>query len=192
MVIRLNLAQSHNRMKPTLCIAQTALFLTLSVSRVGAFSLLGPYASWKDQSLSYKQPGDIGGPMDINEEYRWNVPVVTHAFDQSFLDYFGSNGVAAVEQAIGVINGLPPASGIDLTNFPLESRLLNSLANAHHQYDLRTATLGLLLEQMGLSQPFRYVFTMRRFDWSFFCPSGGLCGTGEQTWPPGTIPETTS
>src|ERR1035441_6312107 len=108
--------------KRWLCIIQTAVLLTLSVSRIEAFSLLGPYASWMDQTLAYKQPDDIGGPMDINEEYRWNVPLVTYAFDQSFLDYFGSNGVAAVEQAIGVINDLPPASSIDLTNFPLESR----------------------------------------------------------------------
>ncbi len=84
-------------MKAHSCLLQTAALLTLSVARVGAFSLLGPYADWMDQTLAYKQPGDIGGPMDINEEYRWNVPVVTYAFDQSFLDYFGSNGAAAVE-----------------------------------------------------------------------------------------------
>jgi len=142
-----------------------------------------------DQTLAYKQPGDIGGPMDINEEYRWNVPVVTYAFDQSFLDYFGSNGVAAVEQAIGIINGLPPASGIDLTNFPLDSRRYNHLAGTELQYDLKTATLGLLLEQMGLAQPVRNVFALRQFDWSFFCPSHCLWSIDELTWPPGTIPE---
>jgi hypothetical protein len=176
-------------MKPKLCLVQTAVFLTLSVARLGAFSLLGPYASWMDQTLAYKQPGDIGGPMDINEEYRWNVPVVTYAFDQSFLDYFGSNGVAAVERAIGVINALPPASGMDLTNFPLATRLYNYLAGAQDQYDLKTATLGLLLEQMGLAPPIRNVFALRRFDWLFFCPAPGLYFLDEMTWPPGTIPQ---
>jgi hypothetical protein len=127
--------------------------------------------------------------MDINEEYRWNVPVVTYAFDQSFLEYFGSNGVAAVEQAIGVVNELPPASSIDLTNFPLGSRLFNQLAGAENQYDLKTATLGLMLEQMGLADPIRYVFALRRFDWNYFCPSGGLWFMDELSWPPGTIPE---
>ena len=32
--------------------------------------------------------GDIGGPMDVTNEYRWNVPVLTYGFDQSFVDYF--------------------------------------------------------------------------------------------------------
>jgi hypothetical protein len=158
-------------MTQKLSIIQTALLLALSVVQVEAFSLLGPYASWMDQTLGYKQPDDIGGPMDINEEYRWNVPVVTYAFDQSFLDYFGSNGVAAVEQAIGIINQLPPASSIDLANFPLESWRLNQLANAQYQNDLRTATLGLLLEQMGLADPIRYVFVLRRFDWHLYTNS---------------------
>ena len=127
--------------------------------------------------------------MAINEEYRWNVPVVTYAFDQSFLEYFGSNGVAAVEQAIGVINDLPPASSVDLTNFPLNSRRFNQLAGTQYQYDLKTATLGLLLEQMGLAQPTRYVFALRRFDWDFFHPSPPLYTMNERTWPLGTIPE---
>jgi hypothetical protein len=126
--------------------------------------------------------------MDINEEYRWNVPVVTYAFDQSFLDYFGSNGVAAVQQAIGVINDLPPASSIVLTNFPLESRRVNQLTATQNQYDLKTATLGLLLEQMGLAQPIRNVFTLRQFDWNHFL-IGNYWYMDEATWPPGTIPE---
>ena len=179
----------YDVMKWRLCIIQTVVLLTLSVARVEAFSLLGPYASWMDQTLGYKQPNDIGGPMDINEEYRWNVPLVTYAFDQSFLDYFGSNGVAAVEQAIGLINELPPASSFDLTNFPMGSRRLNQLAGAQNQYDLKTATLGLLLEQMGLAHPIRYVFAMRRFDWNFFFPVPGQYRADELNWPPETIPE---
>ncbi|MCX6923008.1 MAG: hypothetical protein NT154_07345, partial [Verrucomicrobia bacterium] len=176
-------------MKRKLCVIQTTVLLALSVTPVGAFSLLGAYANWMNQTLGYKQPGDIGGPMDINEEYRWNVPVVTYAFDQSFLDYFGSNGVAAVEQAIGVINQLPPASSIYLTNYPLDSRRINMLANAQNQYDLKTAALGLLLEQMGLAQPIRCVFALRRFDWNYFLPSPNQWLLDEMNWPPGTIPE---
>jgi len=175
-------------MNGRLCIIQTAVLLALSVARVGAFSLLGPYASWMTPTLGYQQEDDIGGPMDINEEYRWNVPVVTYGFDQSFVDYFGSNGVAAVEQAIGVINDLPPASSIVLTNFPLESMRVNPLAAAQNQYDLKSATLGLLLEQMGLADPIRYVFTLRQFDWNHFL-IGNYWYMDEATWPPGTIPE---
>ena len=72
------------------------LVLMLFAPRARAFSLLGPYTDWMYQTNGYRQPADIGGPMDINEDYRWNVPLVTYGFDQSFLDYFGSNGVAAV------------------------------------------------------------------------------------------------
>jgi hypothetical protein len=181
--------QALGRMTRKVFLIWAMVFLALSVARVGAFSLLGPYASWMDQTLAYRQPDDIGGPMDINEEYRWNVPVVTYAFDRSFLDYFGSNGVAAVEQAISIINDLPPASSMELTNYPLWSRYYNFQAGYQYQYDLATATLGLLVEQMGLAEPTRYVFTMRKFDWTFFFPSGFRLFTGEATWPPGTIPE---
>ena len=67
---------------------------------------------WIAQTTFADPFGDIGGPMDIGDGYRWNVPVVTYGFDQSFLDYFGTNGVAAVEGAIQILNDLPPASSI--------------------------------------------------------------------------------
>ena len=50
-----------------------------------------------DYTNGYKWGGEIGGPMDLGHGYRWSVPIVTYAFDQSFLDSFGSNGVTAVE-----------------------------------------------------------------------------------------------
>ena len=31
---------------------------------------------------------------NLAEEYRWNSPVLTYSYDESFLNYFGSNGVA--------------------------------------------------------------------------------------------------
>jgi hypothetical protein len=129
----------------------------------------------------YHQAGDIGGPMDIGQGYRWNVPVVTYGFDQSFLDYFGSNGVAAVEGAIQILNDLPPASAIVLTNFPTDTARYNYTASALDFFDLKSATLPLLLEQMGLAPPTRNIFDLRQFD-------SVLIDTDESTWPPGTIP----
>ncbi len=76
----------------------------LAGSTASGFSLLGPYAPWMTTNLSYHQPGDIGGPMDLHEGYRWNLPTLTYGFDQSFLDYFGQDGVAAVEEAIQILN----------------------------------------------------------------------------------------
>ena len=34
---------------------------------------------------------------NLGEEYRWNSPIVTYTYDESFLSYFGSNGVVAVK-----------------------------------------------------------------------------------------------
>src|SRR5437773_444003 len=96
-------------------------FLAVISPCARAFSLLGPYAPWMDEAKSFSQPGrDIGGPMDIGEGYRWNAPVVTYGFDKSFLEFFGSNGVAAVESAIDVLNNLPPASELDPANYPTQ------------------------------------------------------------------------
>jgi hypothetical protein len=128
-----------------------------------AFSLLGPPADWMDVQKGYQNPGDIGGPMNIGEGYRWNLPVVTYGFDRSFLDYFGFNGVAAVEAAIEILNALPPASSIDLSNYPLAVLRINYRAQSANLCDLKSATLFLLLEQMGLADPLRYAFCVRDF-----------------------------
>ena len=71
---------------------------------MSAFSLLGPVNEvFQVPPLSYDLPGDIGAPKNLGEEYRYNTPVLYYAFDQSFLDYFGSNGVRAVEQALAIL-----------------------------------------------------------------------------------------
>ena len=140
-----------------------ALFLTLSQPQVDAFSLLGPYEAWMVPQLGFAEPGDIGGPKNLGEEYRWNVPVLTYAFDSSFLDYFGSNGVAAVESAIAVLNSLPPVSQLNISNFPFEVTSLNYRAQEEGLYDLKSQTLTLLLEQLGLATPTRFTFCARSF-----------------------------
>ena len=81
--------------KVAVCLSAACLF-ALTV-KSGAFALLGPVQPWMQVTNGVIGSGDIGGPMDISNEYRWNVPVVTYGFDQSFMDYFGTNGVAAVD-----------------------------------------------------------------------------------------------
>src|SRR5882757_8706750 len=134
-----------------------ALVLQTFAPRLQAFSLLGPYADWMTQLHGYRQLPDIGGPMNLNEEYRWNVPTLTYAFDKSFVDYFGSNGVAAVESAIQILNDLPAASDMVLSNYPPDTRHVNFVATAQNVYDLKSVTLALLVEHMGLGQPARNV-----------------------------------
>jgi hypothetical protein len=155
----------------------------MSAPRAQSFSLLGPYTDWMVESNGYRWAGDIGGPMDLDEEYRWNVPVVTYGFDQSFLDYFGTNGVKAVEEAIHIVNALPRASRLELTNYPLYSKSMNYMASAKGLYDLKSETLALLLEQMGLGTPSQNAFALRRWDRAYF--SSYL---DEFSWPEGTIP----
>jgi len=148
-----------------------------------AFSLLGPWADWMQPDIGYRLGSDIGGPMDFDEGYRWNVPILTYGFDQTFLDYFGSEGVAAVESAIDTLNDLPPASSIVLSNYPLACLQLNYGATAQHLLDLRSFTLSLLLEHMGLAPPSQSVFVLRQWDTNFF-----LSYPAQSAWPPGTIP----
>ena len=128
-----------------------------------AFSLLGPWADWMDVPKGYRYASDIGGPMNVGEGYRWNVPVVTYGFDRSFLDYFGSNGVAAVEGAFGMLNALPPASSIVLSNYTLAVWRMNYWAQTTNLLDLKSTAVQLLLEQMGLTDPERYIFCIRGF-----------------------------
>jgi len=139
-----------------------AACLIVSTVRTSAFALLGPVQPWMQVTNGVILPDDIGGPMALNCEYRWNVPVVTYGFDQSFLDYFGTNGVAAVESAIKILNDLPPASSLVLTNFPLISR--SSKTTAASFFDLKSETLSRLLEQLGLAPPLRNTFVVH--DWN--------------------------
>src|SRR5207249_12047747 len=97
-------------------------------------------------------------------------------------DYFGSNGVAAVESAIKILNDVPPASAIVLTNFGLDSLRRNYRAEAQHLLDLKSVTLSLLLEHLGLAQPQRSLFALRRTDPIF------ESFPDELWWPEGTIP----
>ncbi len=140
-----------------------AVPLIFFASATLAFSLLGPYADWMSVEKGYRQPQDIGGPMNINEGYRWNVPVLTYGFDRSFLDYFGSNGVAAVEEAVKTFNEIPPASQMDLNAFALNARRYNYAAESLAIIDLKTKALAALLEEMGLADPTRFMFCVHDY-----------------------------
>ncbi|MGD1084533.1 MAG: hypothetical protein ABSA47_07250 [Verrucomicrobiota bacterium] len=149
--------------------------MALLPTRALAFSLLGPYEAWMQQSNGFRLPylpndnpvhyGDIGGPTALTNAYRWNVPVLTYGFDPSFLSFFGSNGVAAVEGAIQIVNDLPAASDLDATNYPDLTQLVNPQAQAQSLHDLRSSTLSLLLEQMGLDAPSAGMYILD--DWGF-------------------------
>ncbi|MFN7140549.1 MAG: hypothetical protein ACK4UN_14520, partial [Limisphaerales bacterium] len=165
-----------------------------TTNTASAFSLLGPEESWQTPVLNYRQPGDIGGWMNIGEEYRWNIPVITYGFDSSFANYFGTNGIRAVEEAIAILNDLPNASDINLDDFPLNSQRFNYQAQALQLFDVKSAALGILLEEMGLANPdvgvwrlrdrwitanntiTNYLVTQRNFDPYTYQPSSYING----------------
>jgi hypothetical protein len=132
-----------------------------------AFSLLGQLEPWQIAEVGYgpEYNADIGGPKNLGEEYRWGMPILTYAFDASFLNYFGQDGVDAVEEAIAILNTLPTASSLssNLTEreFLGEKRGINHRARALGLIDLRSYALSLLLEEMGVGAPERYAWTLR-------------------------------
>jgi len=128
-----------------------------------AFSLLGPgNEAYQVPDLGYMVPlrSDIGAPKNIGEEYRRNTPVLYYAFDQNFLDYFGTDGVRAVDQAFAILNSLTNVSkySADLSEVPLEAKRFNQTAGALSLQDVKSAVLGIMVEQLGLADPIRYTW----------------------------------
>src|ERR1700743_1816456 len=133
----------HRRLHSAVLVLAVALAQFFFSQNARAFALLGPFENWMTITNGFMQPEDIGGPMDITQGYRWNVPVITYAFDQSFIDCFGTNGVAAVEGAIQILNDLPPASQIDLNSYPLDTVADNFAAASTSLVDLKSTALFL-------------------------------------------------
>lgn len=150
--------------------------LVLSLQGAWAFSFGGPIGNnpnpsggagvqgdaWQSAVIGYGLPGDVNAPKNWAEEYRRNVPILYYACDVNFQDFFGSNGVAAVDSAFAILNSLTNVDNYssDLSEFPLETRHLNYQAQALGLFDLKSSTLGLLVEQLGLADPVRYDWTL--------------------------------
>jgi hypothetical protein len=129
-----------------------------------AFALLGPLdPSFMTVGIGYGLPGDLGGPMNLGEGYRWNVKTIYYGFDPSFIHYFGTKGSNAVVQALTVINNLPAMSKLsaDLREFPTDTRRVNFRASSLGIIDLKSYTLAFMMEELGLASPERYAWTLR-------------------------------
>ena len=102
---------------------------------------------------------------NLGEEYRWNSPVLTYSYDESFLNYFGSNGVVAVEKAFDILNSIPPASSIktsyppssssenNLWNYPTRPDRFHARAYNNRVLDIKSYALAQLFSFMGLGYP---------------------------------------
>jgi hypothetical protein len=133
-----------------------------------AFSLFGPFAigddgaRWQVQRIGYPDP-EGGGPMNAaaGEEYRWNTPFIVYAYDAAFIDFFGPRGVQEVEKAIKILNDLPPASQLNVDDYPMNTQRINFRAAALGLIDLKSDALALTLLEMGLVSPNRWVYCLR-------------------------------
>jgi hypothetical protein len=162
--------------------------LMLGLQGAWAFSLLGPELFgdvWQIPEIGFNPLLDANappfildslpaGPKNLGEEYRRNTPVIYYACNANFLDYFGSNGVAAVDGAFAILNnaftnnpltGEYLANGVDsyspdLSEFPLQALGLNYSAFAADLLDLKSTTLHLLVEQLGLADAVRYTWVI--------------------------------
>ena len=127
--------------------------------------------AYQTPAIGYGLNGDLNAPKNFGEEYRRNIPVLYYSYNANFLDFFGSNGVAAVDSAFalvnnvftnnpsGLTNGLDGYSA-DLREFPDNAQSLNFEAQALGLTDLKSATMYLMMEQLGLADPDRYVWTL--------------------------------
>ncbi len=142
----------------------------LTCAAAQAFSLLGPWANWQTTDLGYQMdtvvtnvPRDAGGPMNLKEGYRWNIPVMTYAFDKSFMDYYGERGVEEVERAMATIN--------DTFANMYKDNYLDTIPTSVARYNYRAASLGLMdvysevlahmTEKLGIGPAERYCWTLR-------------------------------
>ena len=129
--------------------------LLAGVTGANAFTL----ADGSSGSLSQTLVNNLG------EEYRWNSPVLTYSYDESFLNYFGSNGVVAVEKAFDILNSIPPASSIktdyppsssgenNLWNYPTRPDRFHARAYNNRVLDIKSYALAQLFSFMGLGYP---------------------------------------
>jgi hypothetical protein len=157
--------------------------LGLAAQTAFGFALIGPISvdTWQVSDLGYFVPGreDVGAPKGLGEEYRRNNPTLYYACDGNFLDFFGSNGVAAVDQAFSVFNALTNVSAYsgDLSEIPLESTRDNFFAESLSILDLKSATMTLIIEELGLADAVRYVWDLHLRN---LPPGAPPCPLGEE------------
>lgn len=142
------------------------LLLVSGLQTSWAFSLAGPVRNggdgWQVTEIGYGPPSDDVAPKNIGEEYRRNTPVMYYAFDANFFGYFGPEGATSIDAAYAMLNALTNVDQYSkqLSEFPLESRNQNFQAQALGLYDLKSFTLGIMMEQLGLADPVQYTWTL--------------------------------
>ena len=130
---------------------------------------------WHNQSsgVASANVGDTlyGTPKDKFRFFRLNTPYLTYGFHESFVQYFGAEGVEAIDDAMRVINDFfIPEDGsyrgmseLDLIKHGFSGNFAtwwrNQTAANQNLIDLKSLTLGIVVNRLGLGNPHRYAFT---------------------------------
>jgi hypothetical protein len=99
--------------------------------------------------------------MSIGEEYRRNAPDVHYGFSSDYVNFFGQVGIDEVDRAVAILNALPGASQLNIDDYPIRSQRVNHRAQALGMMEVHSFALSTLLHGSGLTDPTRYVFTLR-------------------------------
>jgi len=150
--------------------------------------------AWQTAEITYNpltewDTGDIG-PKNWGEGYRRNTPVMYYACDGPFITFFGDHGTQAIDQAFDILNNAftnnptGVTNGLDgyspsLSEFPLDSQNINWTARGAGLLDLKSTTLHLMMEQLGLANPVRYTWTLHR---RYLPPGGPTCEAGDEEY----------
>ena len=116
---------------------------------------------------------DLGGPKELKRFFRWNTPYLTYSFDLSFVQYFGIEGMDAVNEAFRVVNDFfepedKSYSGVSSMDFARDGFLsnyntawVNTTAQNEQIIDIKSIVLGMVVNHLGVGNPHRYGFTIR-------------------------------
>ena len=138
------------------------ILLAAGTQSAPGFALLGNREPYHISALGYS--GDFSDqPKNLDQGFRWTIPKLYYTYDASFLNYFGTNGVASVDAGIQIINDLPNVSSItNLDDYPLYSMRANFTAQALRLFDIKSAALEMMVERLGLADPQAFTWTLRQ------------------------------
>ena len=131
------------------------ILLTGSTGTFG-FVMTGPMVAGQlaGGGVNFNITDDLGGPKELKQFFRWNMPYLTYSFDLSFVQYFGIEGMAAVDEAFRVVNDffIPEDgsySGVSSMDFARDGFLsnyntawVNTTAQNEQIIDLKSIVLG--------------------------------------------------
>ncbi len=137
-----------------------------------AFVMMGPANA--NEVAAWNYTDDLGAPKSIDRQfsrmYRWNNPHFVYSFDASFVNYFGPEGMDAVTEAMGVINDFfsnsdyDGMSQLDLARHGFAGNYnttwVNTTAQNAQIIDIKSLTLGMMVNQLGLGNPHRHAFSI--------------------------------